>query len=222
MKMGQTKPVINLSHIQGLGSAVKSSNVAAQAAAEVSLAAVTQTAKEFQRLKDSKILKLKGGYSSDARLVFCSWRMDIQTKINENDYDNKSTIRLIKEKMQKKAHKEVEYQLDLNGAEMSYKDLLEHLNLAFVGGEDESTLMADFYSRTQKVKESEESVADELQVLGQKVISKKPNFQQGLDSMLKNQYANQLYDCHSAAIAKSLLFQLPPQTSFTQFRSELS
>ena len=40
--------------------------------------------------------------------------------------------------------------------------------------------------------------------------------------MLKNQYANQLYDCHSAAIMKSLLFQLPPQTSFTQFRSELS
>ena len=40
--------------------------------------------------------------------------------------------------------------------------------------------------------------------------------------MLQNQYANQLYDHHSVAIAKSLLFQLPPQTSFTQFRSELS
>ena len=124
--------------------------------------------------------------------------------------------------MQEKALKEVEYQLDLNGAEMSYKDLLEHLNLAFTGGEDESTLMADFYSHTQKVKESEESFADELQVLAQKVISKKPNFWQGLDLVLKNQYANQLYDCHSVAITKSLLFQLSPQTSFTQFRSELS
>ena len=40
--------------------------------------------------------------------------------------------------------------------------------------------------------------------------------------MLKNQYAKQLYDHHSVAIAKSLLFQLSPQTSFTQFRSELS
>ena len=221
-KMGQTKPMINLSHIQGLRSATESFNVAAQAAAEVSLAAVTQTAKEFRRLKDSKILKLKGGYSSDAGLVFCSWRMDIQTKINENDYDKKSAIRLIKEKMQEKALKEVEYQLDLNGAEMSYKDLLEHLNLAFVGSEDESTLMADFYSHTQKVKELEESFADELEVLAQKVISKKPNFWQRLNSVLKNQYANQLYDCHSVAIVKSLLFQLPPQTSFTQFRSELS
>ena len=86
--MGQAKLVIDLSHIQGLGSAAESSNVAAQAAAEVSLAAVMQTAKEFRRLKDSKIPKLKGGYSSDVGLVFCSWRMDIQTEISENDYDN--------------------------------------------------------------------------------------------------------------------------------------
>ena len=122
-KMGQTKPVINLSDIQELGSVAESSNVAAQAAAEVSLDAVTQTMKEFRRLKDSKIPKFKGGYSSDAELVFRSWRTDIQTEINENDYDNKSAIRLIKEKMQEKALKEVEYQLDLNSAEMSYKDL---------------------------------------------------------------------------------------------------
>ena len=154
--------------------------------------------------------------------MFRSWRTDIQTEINENEYDNKSVIRLIKEKMQEKVLKEVKYQLDLNGAEMSYKDLLEHLNLAFAGGEDESTLMADFYSHTQKAKESEESFADELQVLAQKVISKKPNFWQGLDLVLKNQYVNQLYDHHSVATMKSLLFQLPPQTSFTQFRSELS
>ena len=83
--------------------------------------------------------------------------------------------------MQEKVLKEVKYQLDLNGAEMSYKDLLEHLNLTFAGGEDESTLMADFYSPTQKVKELEESFADELQVLAQKVISKKPNFQNQIE-----------------------------------------
>ena len=45
--MSQAKPVIDLSHIQGLGSVAESSNVAAQAVAEVSLAAVMQTAKEF-------------------------------------------------------------------------------------------------------------------------------------------------------------------------------
>ena len=94
-------------------------------------------------------------------------------------------IRLIKEKTQERALKEVKYQLDLNSAEMSYKDLLEHLNLAFMGGEDESTFMADFYSHTQKAKELEESFADELQVLAQKVISKKPNFQQGTQLSVK-------------------------------------
>ena len=67
-----------------------------------------------------------------------------------------------------KALKEVKYQLDLNGSEMSYKDLLEHLSLTFMGGEDESTLMADFYSCIQKARESVESFADELQVLAQK------------------------------------------------------
>ena len=92
----------------------------------------------------------------------------------------------------------------------------------FTGGEDESTLMTDFYSHTQKVKESEEAFVDELQVLAWKVINKRPNFRQEFNSMLKNQYSNQLYDCHSVAIAKSLLFQLPLHTSFTQFRSKLS
>ena len=85
-------------------------------------------------------------------------------------------IWLIKQKTQEKALKEVKYQLDLNGAEMSYRDLLEHLSLTYTEGEDESTLVADFYSCTQKAKESEEVFADELQVLPQKVISKEPNF----------------------------------------------
>ena len=117
--------------------------------------------------------------------------------------------------MQDKAVCEVKYQLDLNRIDMSYVALLEHLSLAFVGGKDKSTLMADFYSWSQKVKEFEESFADaSLQVLAQKVISKKPTFQKGLDSILKKQYANQLFDWHNATIMKSLLSQLYPQTSF--------
>ena len=50
--------------------------------------------------------------------------------------------------MQDKALCEVKYQLDLNGINMSYVTLLEHLSLMFVGGEDEPTLMADFYSQS--------------------------------------------------------------------------
>ena len=40
--------------------------------------------------------------------------------------------------------------------------------------------------------------------------------------MLKNQYVNQFSDHHNVAIVKSLIFQLPSHTIFTQFRSELS
>ena len=87
-----TKLTIDLSHIHGLGSADKNSEAAAKTAAEVSLATAVQTVKEFRRLKDSKIPKLRGGYSSNAGLIFHSWKMDIEMEINENEYDNKSAI----------------------------------------------------------------------------------------------------------------------------------
>ena len=40
---------------------------------EVLAAAVVQASKEFRHMQESKMTKLKGGYSSDAELVFRSW-----------------------------------------------------------------------------------------------------------------------------------------------------
>ena len=57
---------------------------------------------------------------------------------------------------------------------------------------------------------------DELQLLTHKVISKHPDFRKGLDTTLKQHYANQLYDHNNALIAKILLIQMPTVT-FTQF-----
>ena len=105
--------------------------------------------------------------------------------------------------------------------EITYQDLLKHLNIAFQGGNDEANILAGFYSSAQHAKELEEVFADELQLLARKVISKKPDFQINLDTTLKQQYANQLYDCNSASIAKTLLLQML-QVSFTQFRNELA
>ena len=62
---------------------------------------------------------------------------------------------------------------------------------------------------------------DELQLLDGKVISKRPAFREGLDTTLKQHYANQLYDCNSSSIAKTLLLQMPTVT-FTQFHNELA
>ena len=78
--------------------------------------------------------------------------------------------------------------------EIEYQDLLKHLSIAFQGGDDEANLLAEFYSHSQHAKESEEVFADELQLLARKVISKKPNFQVNLNTTLKQQYANQLYE----------------------------
>ena len=141
--------------------------------------------------------------------------------IQDCELDNKAAIQLIKDLTLDNAHWEVEFQLNLCGSIITYQDLLKHLSVTFQGGDNEANLLAEFYSRGQKSKESEEAFADELQILARKVISKKPDFQQNLDTTLKQHYASQLYDCSNALIAKMLLKQMP-QISFTQFRNELA
>ena len=88
---------------------------AATIAAEVSAAAVAQASKEFWRMREPKITKLRGGYSADAELVFRSWRADILANIHDRELDNKSAIQLIKEQTLDNARREVEFQLDLCG-----------------------------------------------------------------------------------------------------------
>ena len=154
-------------------------------------------------------MKLRGGYSADAELMFRSWKSDILANINDRELDNKSAIQLIKEQTLDNARHEVEFQLDLCGGDITYQDLLQHLGITFQGGDDEANVLAEFYSRRQYAKESEEAFADELQLLARKVISKKPDFRVNLDSTMKQWYASQLYDCSNASIAKALLLQMP-------------
>ena len=78
--------------------------------------------------------------------------------------------------MQDSAWHEVEFQLNLCGRDIQYQDLLEHLSIAFQGGDNEANILAEFCSHSQKPKEMEEAFADELQLLARKVISKKPEF----------------------------------------------
>ena len=130
--------------------------------------------------------------------------------------DNKAAIQLIKEQTLDNAHCEVEFQLDLCGGVISYQDLLKHLSVAFQGGDNKANLPVEFYSHAQKVKESEEAFADELQILAHKVIIKKPDFRVNLDTTLKQHYASQLLDRNSASIAKTLLVQTS-KCSFTEF-----
>ena len=143
-------------------------------AAEVSAAAAAQALKEFHRMREPKITKLRGGYSADAELTFRSWRSDILAHITDQELDNKAAIHLIKEQTLDNARHEVEFQLDLCGSNITYQDLLKHLSVTFQGGDDEANILAEFYSCKQYAKELEEAFADELQLLARKVISKKP------------------------------------------------
>ena len=147
--------------------------------------------------------------------------MDILANIHDRELDNKSAIQLIKEQTLENAHREVEFQLDLCSGVITYEDLLKHLSVPFQGGNDEANLLAEFYSRAQKMKETEEAFADELQILARKVIIKKPDFRVNLDSTLKQCYASQLLDRNSASIAKTLLVQMS-KCSFMEFRNELA
>ena len=200
---------------------VNESRQVANIAAEVSAAAATQASKEFRRMQEPKITKLKGGYLADAELMFRSWRSDILANIADRELDNKAAIQLIKEQTLDNARREVEFQLNLCGGQITFQDLLSHLGGAFQGGDDEANVLAEFYSRRQFAKESEESFADELQLLARKVISKKPDFRVNLDNTMKQRYASQLYDYSNASIAKALLLQMP-NVSFTQYRNELA
>ena len=74
-------------------------------------------------------------------------------------------IQLIKDMTAESAHHEVEFQLDLCGSDMSYQDLIKHLSVTFQGGKDEANILAEFYSHSQKAKETEEAFTDELQIL---------------------------------------------------------
>ena len=134
---------------------INESRHAAMIAAEVSAAAVAQASKEFHRMHEPKIKKLRGGYSADAELMFRSWKSDILANINDRELNNKSAIQLIKEQTLDNAHREVEFQLDLYGGNITYQDLLQHLGITFQGGDArqmswQSSIVDDSTQRSQR------------------------------------------------------------------------
>ena len=126
---------------------VDDSRNVATIAAEVSAAAAAQASKEFCPMCEPKITKLRGGYSANAELMFRSWKSDILAHINDRELDNKAAIQLIKEQTLDNAHHEVEFQPNLCDGNITYQDLLQHLGIAFQGGDNEANVLAEFYSQ---------------------------------------------------------------------------
>ena len=129
-------------------------------------------ATEFKKLREPKVAKFKGGYSSDASLVFQSWLKDIHVYTIECSLSQQEAIQLVKDYTSERARSEMEYYLDLSPEEeQSFQELIDHLSLTFQSCETVSSLIADFYNQSQKTRETEDAFADELQILVRKIVA---------------------------------------------------
>ena len=117
----------------------------------------------------------------------------------------------------------VEYNLGMYPEEeQSFQGLIDHLTATFQSSETEIFLIGDFYNCTQKLKESEDAFADELQILGRKIIARKAEFCFKANESLKYQYAHNLRDQYFGAIARNCLLTSSNTQGFTQFRGQLA
>ena len=89
--------------------------------------------------------KFKGGYSSDASLVFQSWLKDIWVYVLECCLSPWEAIQLVKDCTSEQVQNEIEYYYGLTPEnEQSFQGLIDHLSLTFQSCEMVSSLIADF------------------------------------------------------------------------------
>ena len=180
-------------------------------------------ATEFKKLCEPKVAKFKGGYSSHASLFFQSWLKDIQVYTIECRLSQWEAIQLVKDYTSEQVRSEVEYYLGLTPEqEQSYQGLIDHLSLTFQSCKTISSLIADFYNRCQRTRETEDAFTDELQILVRKIIAQKPEFIHEANQALKHQFAQNLRDPYFKVVAWGQCLSSPDSKSFTQFRGRLA
>ena len=87
--------------------------------------------------------------------------------------------------------------------------MLRHLSLAFQTCETVSSLIADFYNQSQKIRETEDAFADKLQVLVRKIVAQKPEFISEANQALKHQFAQNLRDPYFRVVARGECLSSP-------------
>ena len=129
----------------------------------------------------------------------------------------------MKDYTSEQARSEVEYYLGLTPEEeQSFQGLIDHLSLTFQSCETVSSLIADFYNRFQKTRETEDAFADELQILVRKIVARKLEFIHKANQALKHQFAQNLRDPYFRVVAWGQRLPSPDSESFTQFRGRLA
>ena len=146
-------------------------------------------AEEFRMIHEPEIQKLKGGYSANAMLVFNSWLNDIEMCMKERKLTNMEAVQHVKDYTSEGARGAVEFYLDTNST-WKYHELIEHLQTLFKSSKTFSSLVRDFYSCIQQPWETEAQFADELQILGWKVISIRPTWKEEVNEALKTQFTS--------------------------------
>ena len=177
-------------------------------------------ASEFKKLKEPKLAKLKGGYSSEANLFFQGWAKDVQAVVVDRQLTDSEAIQLIKEYTEASSRKQVDSFLDLTEYP-TFETLMKELASVYSPPDDDASLMAEFYGRKQLAKESDDAFAEELQLLARKIINAKPGFRSEANTAMKQQFANGLKDPYHQISARNIL-QSKPQLTFTEFRTEMS
>ena len=191
---------------------------------EVATAAVNSTvhamASELRKMNEPKLVKLKGGYTTEANLFLQSWAKDVQAIVIDRQMSDNEALQLIKEHTEGTARRQVDNYLDFSDNQ-TFSGLMKELSTAFESCQDEASLMADFYSRKQLAKENDDEFAEQLQLLARKVICTKQSFRTEAQQALKQQFANGLKDQYHQVTARSIL-KSKPDLSFVEFRSEIA
>ena len=93
---------------------------------------VQAAATKFKKLQELKLAKFKGGYSSDASLVYQSWLKGIKVYVLECCLSQWEAIQLVKDYTSEQARSEAEYYLGLTPKdEQSFQGMIDHISLAF-------------------------------------------------------------------------------------------
>ena len=125
-------------------------------------------------------------------------------------------VQLVKDWTSEGAKGAIGFYLDTNSA-WKYCDLIEHLRTSFKSSKTFCSLVRDFYSCIQWPWETEDQFANELQILGQKVISIRTSWKNKANEAVKTQFASRLCDPYLAAMVHNLLKTQGNKMNFTQF-----
>ena len=126
----------------------------------------------------------------------------------------------MKDSTEDSAKSEVEFHLDTN-PEATYNSLLTHLKTAFQTSETFETLIAQFYSKTQKVMETFDEYGDEIQNLGRRIIAVNPEWRKEANAAMKHQLVTGMQDLVLQPLARTHL-EASVALSYTSFRAKLA